>query len=98
MGFLERVLEKYKEALEELMGAQNYANAACHAKTMDDRNKYIEMSRDELKHADNISKMADMMVGGANDESASIAWHALHMHIKDWSDRISEKLDRTIKH
>lgn len=98
MGFLEHVLEKYEEALEELMSAQNYANAACHAKTMDEKNKYIEMSRDELKHANNISQMAEMVVSGANDESAKVAWNALYMHIKDWSDRISEKLDRANKH
>lgn len=97
MGFLEHVLEKYNEALEELMGAQRYAMEACHAKTAEERTRYIEMSRDELKHADNIAHMADMVADGSNDESTNIAWKALRMHIEDWSDRIREKLDRAAK-
>lgn len=97
MGFLEYILEKYNEALEELMGAQLYATEACHAKTADERNRYIEMSRDELKHAANIAQMADMVAAGSNDESTHIAWKALRMHIEDWSDRIREKLDRAAK-
>lgn len=97
MGFLEHVLKKYNEALEELMGAQQYAMEACHAKTAEERTRYIEMSRDELKHADNIAHMADMVAAGSNDESTSIAWKALRMHIEDWSDRIREKLDRAAK-
>lgn len=97
MGFLEHVLEKYNDALEELMGAQKYATDACHAQSMEEKQKYIEMSRDELKHADQISEMADMVVSGSSDESAKIAWHALRMHITDWSDRIHDKLDRASK-
>lgn len=68
-----------------------------HAKTADERNRYIEMSRDELKHAANIAQMADMVAAGSNDESTHIAWKALRMHIEDWSDRIREKLDRAAK-
>lgn len=97
MGFLEHVLEKYNESLEELMGAQRYAMEACHAKTAEERTGYIEMSRDELKHADNIAHMADMVADGSNDESTKTAWNALRMHIEDWSDRIREKLDRAAK-
>lgn len=97
MGFLEHVLEKYNEALEELMVAQRYAMEACHAKTAEERTRYIEMSRDELKHADNIAHMADMFAAGSNDESTKTAWNALRMHIEDWSDRIREKLDRAAK-
>ncbi len=97
MGFLEHVLEKYNEALEELMGAQKYATDACHAKTAEERTRYIEMSRDEMKHADNIAHMADMVAAGSNDESTKTAWNALRMHIEDWSDRIREKLDRAAK-
>ena len=97
MGFLEHVLEKYNESLEELMGAQKYATDACHAKTAEERMQYIDMSRDELKHADNIAHMADMVADGSNDESTKTAWNALRMHIEDWSDRIREKLDRAAK-
>lgn len=97
MGFLHHILEKYDEALEELMGAQNYATEACHAESMEERTRYIEMSRDEMKHAENIAQMADMVASGSNDESTNIAWKALRMHIEDWSDRIREKLDRAAK-
>lgn len=97
MGFLEHILDKYNDALDELMGAQRYAMEACHAENTDERNRYIEMSRDEIKHADNIAKMADMVAAGSNDESTKTAWHALRVHIEDWSDRIHEKLDRAAK-
>lgn len=97
MGFLHHMLEKYNEALEELMGAQKYAIDACHAETSEERTRYIEMSRDELKHADSIANMTDMLVSGSNDESTHVAWKALRMHIDDWSDRIREKLDRAAK-
>lgn len=97
MGFLHYILEKYNEALEELMGAQNYATEACHAESMEERTRYIEMSRDELKHAENIAQMADMVASGSNDESTMVAWKALRMHVDDWSDRIREKLDRAAR-
>lgn len=97
MGFLEHILEKYNEALEELMGAQRYATEACHAGSAEERTRYIEMSRDELRHADNIAQMADMVAAGSNDESTKTAWHALRMHTDDWGDRIREKLDRAAK-
>lgn len=97
MGFLEHILEKYNDALEELMGAQRYAMKACHAESVEERNRYIEMSRDELKHADSISKMTDMVAAGANDAATTTVWHALRMHIEDWADRIEEKLERAAK-
>lgn len=97
MGFLEHILDKYNEALDELMGAQRYAMEACHATSSEERVKYIEMSRDEIKHAMNIANMADMVAAGSNDESAKTAWTALRMHIDDWSERINERLSRAMK-
>lgn len=93
---LNHIMEHYSEALEELMGAQGYANKACHAETADARAKYIHMSRQELEHAENLKSMAHMI---AKDNSVLMTvWGKLQDHLDDWKEGIMEKIKKAESH
>ena len=89
---LNHIMEHYSEALDELMGAQEYAEKACHAESQESKNMYIRMSRQELEHADGLKTMAVRSVG--DDRTLHTIWHHLQGHLDSWKDGIMEKLKR----
>ena len=89
---LDHIMEFYSEALDELMGAQEYAKKACHETNVESRNMYIRMSRQELEHADGLKTMATRVAG--DDRTLHTVWHHLQGHLDSWKDGIVEKLKR----
>lgn len=89
---LNHIMEHYSEALEELMGAQGYANKACHAESPDARAKYIHMARQEIEHAENLKSMAHTMAKDA--PVLMTVWGKLQEHLDNWRGGIQEKIKR----
>lgn len=86
------MMDHYNEALEELMGAQDYARKAYHAKTMEARSKYSQMARQELAHAEEFKQMAAQAAQG--DPMLTMMWPYLQHHIDGWREGITEKIKR----
>lgn len=87
---LNHMMEFYSEALDELMGAQEYAKRAHHESKPDVRAVYIRMSRQELEHAEGLKNLGEQMA--KTDPMLAIVWHKLCEHLSDWHKSITEML------
>lgn len=90
---LDRMMEHYSEALDELMGAQTYAKRAHHAESADIRAKYLQMAKQELEHADNLKTMA--FAETKDNPMLGKVWGKLREHLDSWRDDIMEKMQKT---
>lgn len=86
------IMEYYSEALEEMMGAQGYANRAYHATAPDVRAEYVRMSRQELEHAESLKKLAHMKA--KDDAMLMTVWNKHQEHLDRWKDSVMEKLKK----
>lgn len=89
---LERIMEHYNEALEELMDAQKYARCADKAKDGDEKSMYIALAKQEIEHEDRLVKTADRIVESAHDEMLHTVWKHLKKHVTEWRHSILAKM------
>jgi hypothetical protein len=89
---LEKIMTHYKEALDELMGAQKYAKCAHKSTDADDRAMYQSMAKQELEHEERLVKSAERIVAMSADPTLAMIWKHLKNHLDDWHNSIHTKL------
>jgi hypothetical protein len=89
---LEHIMKHYKESLDELMDAQQYARCAGHAMDPDERTMYATLAKQELEHEDRLAKAADKIAASSTDPTLGIVWKHLRQHLDDWRGSIHAKL------
>lgn len=91
---IEKIMEHYDEALEEMMDAQKYVKLAMRTENMDDRNMYKMLAKQELEHEAMIEKSAERLLQGVGSEDMlHKVWHHLKKHLHDWKRDIEHKLE-----
>ena len=92
---IERIMEIYNEALEELMGAQKYVKCAHNAATEKDRHMYADMAHEELKHATMLSKSGDNHIAEAeHGHGLHHVWKHLKGHLTDWAEDLTRQIEK----
>lgn len=90
---VDRMMEHYEEALEELMGAQKYAKMSEHAQRQEDKRMYATMAKQEMEHASMICASGDRLVAEAPAEHPlHHVWDRLKKHLHDWKSDIERKI------
>lgn len=90
---IEHMMDLYDEALEELMGAQEYAKKAEHAEDAESKAMYKNMARQELEHETALAKAAARMLAGEpSDNPLHAVWKHLNSHLNDWRGDIERRL------
>lgn len=94
MKSLECVMARYKEALDELMGAQHYAKEAYKAGTQEDRSMYVSMAKQELEHVKHLENSAGRATAAQDSEHERAVWDHLREHIESWRQNILKKIEQ----
>ena len=90
---IEKIMEHYEEALEELMDAENYAKLAGHTERMEDRRMYYTLAKQELEHEAMILASGDRLAADApKDHSIHPVWDRLKKHLHHWRENIERKI------
>lgn len=90
---IERIMDFYSEALEELMDAQEYLKKSDHASDTDTKAMYKSMARQELEHQQMLCKAALRIVSTEPPESPLHAvWRHLSGHLNNWHNDIEKRI------
>ena len=90
---IEHLMELYDEAVDELMGAQEYAKKSDHASDAELKSMYKTMARQELEHENLLVKAGQRMLASEPPESLLHAmWKHLTGHLNDWRGDIDRRL------
>lgn len=88
---LNKILDFYSEAVDEIMGSESYLKAAKKAKESGEKEMYLTMAQQELGHAGNLNQMAEHEAEG--DETLKIVWEKLSAHLCDWKKNVAAKIE-----
>lgn len=94
MEIIDKIMEHYNEALDELMDAQKYQKLAMHAEQSDDMGMYKNLAKQELEHEGMIEKSAERLLSGiGTGDMLHKVWHHLKKHLHNWKRDIEHKLE-----
>ena len=92
MEMLDKLMEHYSEALDELMDAQKYLKLAMRIENAEDKGMYKQLAKQELEHEAMIEKSAERLLSG-NEEMLHKVWEHLKKHLHDWKHDIEHRLE-----
>lgn len=90
MDKIDRMMDLYQEAIDEIMGAESYIKKARHAANREDKTTYLVMADQELGHAGNLENMAEREVG--EDSTLKTVWCKLKNNLNDWKESAKKKI------
>lgn len=93
MEHLSHLMEYYKEALDELMGAQDYGKHAKHSEMTDVKNMYKSMAKQELEHEEMLEKAAERLAATDTAGHLHEVWKHLAEHLHKWRGDILHHLE-----
>lgn len=94
---LNKIMAKYDAALDEVSDAQKYAKEAIYAKHSEAKDLYLSMAKQELSHAKNLCRIADIILDTDDAEhvrGTKVVWDEMKAHIDAWSMEVRERIDR----
>lgn len=90
MDKIDRMMDLYQEAVDEIMGAEDYLKKARHAESREDKNTYLVMADQELGHAGHLENMAERDMG--EDSTLKAVWEKLKDNLNDWKEAVKKKI------
>lgn len=95
MEHIAHIMEYYKEALDELMGAQEYVRRWRAENDGETKAMYKEMARQELMHEQLLEKAAEHLASQDREGYLREIWKHLKVHLHRWYTDLTQETAET---
>ena len=90
MEHIEKLMEDYDLAIDELMEANKYARMVWKAETTERQSMFKDLAKHEMGHANSFIRSAEKTA--AEDPQLSTVWHHLSRRLDRWKADIEKML------